>query len=81
MVSRLVLGCGSVGHDIVEEAITWSGRLHVITDEKSRVTALRDESVRATQADPTDPSVFPDRADMVIVADDDPARNLQAATH
>ncbi|SEO97158.1 nanoRNase/pAp phosphatase, hydrolyzes c-di-AMP and oligoRNAs [Halogranum amylolyticum] len=80
MVSRLVLGCGSVGHDIVERAIGWSGRLHVITDEQSRVTALRDEHVRATVADPTDPSRYPERADIVIVAADDPERNRAAAT-
>ncbi|SFL09909.1 nanoRNase/pAp phosphatase, hydrolyzes c-di-AMP and oligoRNAs [Halogranum rubrum] len=80
MVSRLVLGCGSLGHDIVEEAITWPGRLHVITDEQSRVTALRDESVRATVADPTDPDSYPERTDIVIVADDDPKRNRAAAT-
>jgi nanoRNase/pAp phosphatase (c-di-AMP/oligoRNAs hydrolase) len=75
-----MLGCGSVGHDIVEEAIAWTGRLHVITDEQSRVTALRDESVRATVADPTDPSVYPEHADVVIVADDVPERNRAAAT-
>lgn len=80
MDSRLVLGYGSIGRDIVEEALTWSGRLHVITDEQSRVTALRNESVRATQADPTDPSVYPSTADIVIIADDDPARNRAATT-
>ena len=79
MVSRLVLGCGSVGHDIVEKSME-SGRLHVITDEQSRVTALRDENIRATAADPTDPAVYPDSTDIVIVAADDPQRNLTAAT-
>ncbi len=79
MVRRLVLGCGAVGHDIVEYAADRPGRLAVITDEQSRVTALRDESIRATVADPSDASVYPDDTDVVVVADDDPERNLAAA--
>jgi nanoRNase/pAp phosphatase (c-di-AMP/oligoRNAs hydrolase) len=79
MVSRLVLGCGSVGHDIVDEITDRGGRVHVITDEQSRVTALRDERVRATNADPTDPSAYPDHTDVVIVADAAPDRNRRAA--
>jgi nanoRNase/pAp phosphatase (c-di-AMP/oligoRNAs hydrolase) len=79
MDRRLVLGCGAVGHDVIEWAIERPGRLHVVTSDRSRVDALRDDSVRAIEADPAEPAVYPDAADVVVVAGDDPAENRAAA--
>ncbi|MFC4360062.1 DHH family phosphoesterase [Halobium salinum] len=79
MDRRLVLGCGTVGHDVIEWAVDQPGRLHVITSDPSRVDVLRDDSVRAVEADPTEPAVYPDSADVVVVAGDDPERNRVAA--
>ena len=66
---RLVLGCGTVGNDIVESLTDRTGDLHVITDDSGRVSALRDEHVAALEADPRDPDNYPDHADLVVVAD------------
>ena len=76
---RLVLGCGTVGHDIVESLVGRTGDLHVVTDDSGRVTALRDENVSAVEADPTDPTNFPVFADMVVVGGREATANLTAA--
>ncbi len=75
---RLVLGCGTVGHDIVESLVGQSGRLHVVTADSGRATALRDENVSAVEADPSDPSNYPDRADVVVVGGSSAAVNVAA---
>ncbi|ELY60598.1 DHH family phosphoesterase [Natronolimnohabitans innermongolicus] len=76
MVFRLVLGCGTVGRQVVEQLPERDGsdadRLLVITDDESVVEALRDESCPARCADPTDPSVIAnlEPPDVVFVASD-----------
>ena len=54
MVSRLVLGCGTVGQTLVKAIADGQGSLLVIDDAESRIEALRDEGVSATIGDPTD---------------------------
>lgn len=76
---RLVLGCGAVGHDIVASLADRPGELHVVTDDSGRVTALREESVSAVEADPTETTSYPDRADLVVVADDSAIRSSSIA--
>ena len=78
---RLVLGCGTVGHDLVEALSGRSGDLLVVTDDSGRVTALRDESVTAVEADPADQSNYPDFVDLVVVGGNRASANLTAAAH
>jgi nanoRNase/pAp phosphatase (c-di-AMP/oligoRNAs hydrolase) len=80
MVTRLVLGCGTVGHAIVDRLVERGTRdLHVVDAHERRVTALRDENVDAITAEPTDPSAYPKTVDVVLVGDDDPTTNRAAA--
>ncbi|MFC5367394.1 DHH family phosphoesterase [Salinirubrum litoreum] len=80
MVTRLVLGCGTVGHAIIDRLVERGARdLHVVDAHERRVTALRDENVDAVTAEPTDPSAYPKTVDVVLVGDDDPATNRAAA--
>ena len=64
---RLVLGCGTVGRQVVDGLVERTGtdRLLVITDDENVVETLRDESIPARAADPTDPDA--------IAAVEDPA--------
>ena len=83
MVFRLVLGCGTVGRQVVErlperDARAGEGdRLLVVTDDESIVETLRDESLPARRADPTDPSVIAnlETPDVIFVAGDRTDRN------
>ncbi|WP_407661610.1 DHHA1 domain-containing protein [Haladaptatus caseinilyticus] len=81
MVSRLMLGCGSVGHAIVEEVADWPGSLVVVDESESRVETLRTEGISATRGDPTDPAVTAGRphVDIAFVGGDDPKQNRDAA--
>ncbi|MEY7847970.1 DHH family phosphoesterase [Natrarchaeobius sp. A-rgal3] len=86
MVFRLVLGCGTVGRQVVEQLAErdGSGRLLVVTDDESVVGALRDESVPARHGDPTDSDVLGnvERPDAIFVGGDRTDRNratLEAA--
>ena len=81
MVSRLVLGCGTVGQTLVEAIADRPDDLLVVDDAESRIEALRDEAVSATCEDPTDPEVVAESADdpdLVVVADADAEINRQA---
>jgi nanoRNase/pAp phosphatase (c-di-AMP/oligoRNAs hydrolase) len=81
MVSRLVLGCGTVGQTLVEAITDGSTSVLVIDDAESRIDALREEGVSATLGDPTDPETVEsgvEGADVVVVADSDPEANRQA---
>ncbi|WIV66160.1 DHH family phosphoesterase [Natrialbaceae archaeon AArc-T1-2] len=71
MVSRLVLGCGTVGLRIVERLGDRDDVL-VIADDSDVVGRLRDESVRARQDDPRERSVLEaiDDPRFVLVAGD-----------
>ena len=82
MVSRLVLGCGTVGQTLVEVLADRPGSLLVVDDAENRIEALRDEKVSATLGDPTDRETVRagvERAEMVVVADEDPEANRRAA--
>ncbi|WP_435360750.1 DHH family phosphoesterase [Haloarchaeobius sp. DFWS5] len=81
MVSRVVLGCGAVGQRLVEGMADWHGFQRVVCSHESRVQALREEGVNALCADPTDPDVLAElsHADVVVVASDDSAANVQIA--
>ncbi|WP_207590222.1 NAD-binding protein [Halomontanus rarus] len=67
MVSRLVLGCGSVGQRIVEQLPERDGPLLVITENEDVVETLRDDNIPAQQGDPTDPTVFSDVDEPMVV--------------
>jgi nanoRNase/pAp phosphatase (c-di-AMP/oligoRNAs hydrolase) len=80
---RLVLGYGTVGRQLLERLPEQDGRLLVITESESDVETLRDESVPARYADPTDPAVLDgvDEPDLVIIASDRTDRNRLALEH
>ncbi|PCR89683.1 DHH family phosphoesterase [Natrinema ejinorense] len=70
---RLVLGCGTVCRQVTERLPDRDGdRSLVITDDESTVETLREESVPARDADPTDPATIAnvDRPDLIFVASD-----------
>ena len=79
MARRLLLGCSAVGNTLVERTREERGELVAITDDTGWASTLRDRNVATVEADPTDPSSYPDRAAVVLVASDDPARNVAAA--
>ncbi|WP_458185439.1 DHH family phosphoesterase [Haladaptatus sp. NG-WS-4] len=81
MVSRLMLGCGSVGHALVESVADRPGNIVVVDENESRVETLRTEGVSATRGDPTDVEVVTSHStvDVAFVAGDDPEQNLGAA--
>ncbi len=82
MVSRVVLGCGSVGQRIVRALKDRPGDLLVLTDDTHRVETLRNENVAAERADVTDPDSLRAKsppAETVVVAGDDPETNRRAA--
>ncbi|WP_115862381.1 DHH family phosphoesterase [Halorussus litoreus] len=81
MVSRLVLGCGTVGQNLVEAITDRPGRLVVVDDAESRIEALRDEKVSASHGDPTERESVAgsvEDVDVVVVAGDDAAANCRA---
>jgi len=81
MVRRLVLGCGSIGHAVVVTLARGGGDLSVVDPDPDRVETLRNEGVPARQGAPGnagDVSVD-GPIDTVLVAGDDPDRNLTAS--
>jgi nanoRNase/pAp phosphatase (c-di-AMP/oligoRNAs hydrolase) len=80
-VRRLVLGCGGLGHSVVESLIDREGELRVLDPDASRVETLRNEKVVAERADVTDPAVVAGAGpvDVVLVAGDDADQNRAAA--
>ncbi len=80
MVFRLVLGCGTVGRQTIARLPECDGRLLVVTEDEQTVETLRDESVPARDADPTDPDVLEtvEVPDVVFVAGDRTDRNRLA---
>ncbi|UPV73555.1 DHH family phosphoesterase [Halorussus limi] len=82
MVSRLVLGCGTVGQTLVEAIADGEHDMRVVDDAENRVDALREEGVSATLGDPTDPETVRESvegAEVVVVADRDSETNRRAA--
>ncbi|MFD1512270.1 DHH family phosphoesterase [Halomarina rubra] len=85
MSTRLVLGCGSFGHALIEELRQTPGDLHVVSGDEGRVDSLRGENVPAELGAYDDPAVVEEvKAEdlptvaSVVVAGDDPDRNLAA---
>jgi nanoRNase/pAp phosphatase (c-di-AMP/oligoRNAs hydrolase) len=82
MVSRLVLGCGSVGRTLVNALGDRPGEVVVVSANEHRIETLRDERVDALRADPTDPASLESvtqPVDVVVIAGDDPSANRTAA--
>ncbi|MFB6068585.1 MAG: DHH family phosphoesterase [Halobacterium sp.] len=82
MVSRLVLGCGSTGHALVEALADRRGELFVLDGDESRVESLRNEKVAAERRDVTDPDAIRHvemAVDVVVVAADATGTNRLAA--
>ena len=78
MLSRLVLGCGSVGRTLVSALGDQPGAVLVLCDDEHRVETLRSDRVAARRADPTDPETLADverAVDVVVVASDSPETN------
>jgi nanoRNase/pAp phosphatase (c-di-AMP/oligoRNAs hydrolase) len=79
-MSRLVLGCGSVGRRLAVAG--GSERVVVVTTDEHRVETLRSDAITATRGDPTDPETLaavPFTPETVVVGSDDPAVNIAAA--
>jgi nanoRNase/pAp phosphatase (c-di-AMP/oligoRNAs hydrolase) len=82
MQSRLVVGCGQVGHALVESLAERPGELLVLEIDERRVERLRETGVAATEIETVDAATIRGNAegvDSVIVADDGAAANLEAA--
>jgi nanoRNase/pAp phosphatase (c-di-AMP/oligoRNAs hydrolase) len=77
MVRRLVLGCGSAGERVVGVVSTWGGELHAVVRDDAALEGV--DGVDVVRGDPTDPSTYPDAADVVLVLGEDAERNLTAA--
>jgi len=75
MVTRLVLGCGAVGFDILQRLP--DGGTTVVTDDEARAESLREANVAAVQGDLTAPETHTPDADILVVASDDPERNRE----
>ncbi|MFB6269117.1 MAG: DHH family phosphoesterase [Halobacterium sp.] len=67
MVSRLVLGCGTTGHALVERLSERRGDLFVLDGDESRVESLRNEKVAAEVRDITDPEAVRVERDVDVV--------------
>jgi nanoRNase/pAp phosphatase (c-di-AMP/oligoRNAs hydrolase) len=80
MIRRLLLGCSAVGNALVERGHEGSDDVLAVTDDTGWASTLRDRGVATVEADPTDAGAYPDHAAVVVVADDDPARNVAAAS-
>jgi nanoRNase/pAp phosphatase (c-di-AMP/oligoRNAs hydrolase) len=82
MISRLLLGCGSIGHAIIDAVAERPGSLLVLSEDAERVEALRDSGIAAEHADPTNPVAIRGVTrpiDVLLVASDDSETNLAAA--
>jgi len=81
MADRLVLGSSSLGHTIATELADREGGVHLVTADENRAETLVDDGVAVTTGDPTAPATLRgfDAPAVVVVADEDPGRNLAAA--
>lgn len=79
MVTRLLLGCGSVGHAVLNATDQLPGETVVLDPDPGRVEALRNRRVAAERVDITDATAISGHgADIVIVAGDDAGLNYAA---
>ncbi|MFC6836181.1 DHH family phosphoesterase [Halomarina ordinaria] len=84
MTTRLVLGCSSFGHVLLDDLDRYAGEVLVVTRDEQRVEALREEGIPAVEGDCTDPTVVAEAVDeedrpveSVLVAGDDAERNRE----
>ncbi|MFB6307765.1 MAG: DHH family phosphoesterase [Haloarculaceae archaeon] len=80
MLSRLVLGAGSVARTVVDA--TDRADLLVVTDDEHRAETLRSDGVAVVEASPTEEATLADldfSPDSVVVASDDGEANAAAA--
>jgi nanoRNase/pAp phosphatase (c-di-AMP/oligoRNAs hydrolase) len=79
MGTRLLLGCGSIGHSVLDAAGKLPGSTTVLDTDPGRVQALRNEAVAAEQVDITDSEAIGGRdVQLVVVGGDNPAENTAA---
>ena len=79
MMCRLVLGDRAVGNAVATGVADEPETLWVVTDDSGWSTTLREAGIRATEADPADPTAYPDTADVIVVAAGDDARGCVIA--
>lgn len=82
MISRLLLGGGTVGQSLASRVARDGEELDIVTDDSGRTDALRGPNRRITEGDPTDGDLLADvcpNADVVVIADDDPERTIAMA--
>jgi nanoRNase/pAp phosphatase (c-di-AMP/oligoRNAs hydrolase) len=79
MTRRLVLGCGRAARSTVERMADWPGELTVLSRRGSVVESFREDGVDAERRAPDDPEAYPTDVDVVFVAADDVAANVDAA--
>ncbi len=81
MPDRLVLGSSSLGHTIATELAGRPGGVCVVTADENRADTLTADGASVTVADPTAPATLRefDSPGVVVVAGEDPGRNLAAA--
>lgn len=81
MVSRLMLGCGTIGHALIDDIADRDGSLNVVDGDESRIETLRTEGINAETGDVTDPDTVgaAGPAEVVVIADDSAEINLRAA--
>ncbi|GGL61355.1 DHH family phosphoesterase [Halocalculus aciditolerans] len=79
-MTRLLLGCGATGHDVLDRIEGWHGDVLVLDPDASRVESLRNEKTPAERVDVTDADALDEYdADIVFVASDDAGQNVAAA--
>ncbi len=83
MVTRLVLGCGSLGQLLADTLDERPGELQVVVSDTARAETLRGDGIPATQADDVSAqvlrSVCDPPVDSILVASDDARQNHRAA--
>ena len=82
MLSRLVLGLGPTAADLLDAISDDRGDLAVVTQDEHRAETLRADGINVVEADQTDPSVLAEldfHPESVIVASENPERNVDAA--
>ncbi|MBN2733353.1 MAG: NAD-binding protein [Methanomicrobiaceae archaeon] len=79
-VKYMVLGCGSIGYNVVEELVHDTDNVIVIDSDKKRVDDLRDQNYEAIARDITDPALLEGLPvpEVVFVLSSDKNANLEA---
>ncbi|MBP2133049.1 nanoRNase/pAp phosphatase (c-di-AMP/oligoRNAs hydrolase) [Methanomicrobium sp. W14] len=79
-VKYMVLGCGSIGYNVVEELVRDTEHVVVVDHDEKRVEDLRDQNYEAITKDITDPALFEGLPvpEVVFVLSSDKNANLEA---